>query len=220
MGSPQGSPGRGGLGLLVLFFLLLLSPVVVSPSRGGCGGGGRASWHRREERQRRVPAAGSGVPPAVASGLGGGGGGRGDSPRCPKPGVSRAGELAEGGGCPAGRQLWVRPLGSGRRGAEAWYRRVPSLSPVGLSPPFSLTPGLGAGRDGDGGRGEAGVRGSPVTRQVRLGAPAARRRACLGLANLSLCPLLDPGSGVRRQLPGMPRSRGVCPGYAMPDACE
>lgn len=65
-----------------------------------------------------------------------GAGGRGDSPRCPKPGVSRAGELAEGGGCPAGRQLWVRPLGSGRRGAEAWYRRVPSLSPVGLSLPF------------------------------------------------------------------------------------
>lgn len=81
-----------------------------------------------------------GCPPRGAASprllLQGWGGGRGDSPRCPKPGVSRAGELAEGGGCPAGRQLWVRPLGSGRRGAEVWYRRVPSLSPVGLSPPF------------------------------------------------------------------------------------
>ncbi|KAM9643312.1 NPC intracellular cholesterol transporter 1 isoform 1-T1 [Morphnus guianensis] len=41
MGSPQGSPGRGGLGLLVLFFLLLLSPVVVLPQLcvwyGECG---------------------------------------------------------------------------------------------------------------------------------------------------------------------------------------
>ncbi|XP_069635269.1 NPC intracellular cholesterol transporter 1 isoform X1 [Haliaeetus albicilla] len=41
MGSLQGSPGRGGLGLLVLFFLLLLSPVVVLPQLcvwyGECG---------------------------------------------------------------------------------------------------------------------------------------------------------------------------------------
>ncbi|XP_010572632.1 PREDICTED: Niemann-Pick C1 protein [Haliaeetus leucocephalus] len=41
MGSLQGSPRRGGLGLLVLFFLLLLSPVVVLPQLcvwyGECG---------------------------------------------------------------------------------------------------------------------------------------------------------------------------------------
>lgn len=199
MGSLQGSPGRGGLGLLVFLFFLLLSPVRVSSSRGrpaplappgGEGGsGGRPPWV-------------SGFPPRVSL-QGGGGEVRtrgGGSPRCLEPAVSREGKRAEEGGCPVSRQLRVRPVGSGRRETEAWYRRV--LSPVGLSLPFSPHPATRwrAGRRGD-------TAGPPCQHLRR------ESGACSGSANFQLLPSQSLAPCCyrrqRRQLPGMPRSCGV-----------
>lgn len=163
MGTPQGSPGQGGLGFLVL--LLLLSPVGVSPWGGEC----RASRHRGEGGEG---AAGGQRDPA---GVAWGGGSRcvpraSRSWECPRrrgwirrpcpglgPWAQGGAKLKRGTGVSPARPQWGSHLfcralgprwdGADRRRHSRAAGEHPRTSASARSPSPAVAPGSGSPRD-------------------------------------------------------------------------